>query len=72
MIAIGSDANEPVDVEVTGYVRQKEQESSLRELGYIVLGRNGKNQVRALALHPGDPRLKATNNGGGLATLNVD
>lgn len=43
----------------TGYVRQSMQEAALRSMGYIVLKRNGRNQVQALANHPSDPALPA-------------
>lgn len=48
-------------VEKTGRVRAGAQERALRDLGYIVIGRNPVGQVQCLATHPADPRLKATN-----------
>ena len=42
-------------VHITGFVRPHAQVRILRDLGYIVLGTNGKGQVRALSNHPSDP-----------------
>lgn len=42
-------------VEITGFVRPHAQVRILRDLGYIVLGTNGKGQVTALSNHPSDP-----------------
>lgn len=46
-------------LEITGYSQQTAQERSLKELGYIVLGRSANNKVRALDTHPQDPLLLA-------------
>lgn len=48
-------------IEYTGRTRADAQERALRNLGYIVIGRNPRGQVQALAMHPNDPRLKASN-----------
>lgn len=58
-------------IDITGYQRQKQQEETLRDLGYVVLGRNGRNQVMALALHPNDPRVKLASDAGQIATLEI-
>jgi len=50
---------------ITARVKPAAQERVLRELGYIVLGRNPLGQVQCLAMHPDDPRLKAANDAGG-------
>ena len=42
---------------ITGYSRQTAQERKLRELGYIVLGRDARNRVQCLATHPRDPQV---------------
>lgn len=59
-------------VKITGYRRQQCQEEALRDLGYIVLGRNAKNEVRALAAHPLDPSLRGQQPRASKATLNTD
>lgn len=45
-------------VEITGYVRATPQQRVLRELGYVVLGCDGRGRVKALANHPNDPMIK--------------
>ncbi len=56
---------------ITARVKPTAQERVLREMGYIVLGRNPKGQVQALAMHPHDPRLKAANDSGDNVELNL-
>lgn len=68
-----SDLLPQADIEqITGYTRQRCQERALRDLGYIVLGRNAKNRVQALAIHPQDPRLVAARARGEIATLDIE
>ena len=43
-------------IAITGMVRPSAQTRVLRDLGYIVLGMNGKGDVQALANHPLDPQ----------------
>jgi hypothetical protein len=45
--------------DVTDMQKPSAQERELRRLGYVVLGRSAKGNVKCLALHPSDPRLKA-------------
>jgi hypothetical protein len=56
---------------ITGVVRQYAQERRLREMGYIVLTRNAKNEVQALATHPQDPALKAAERRGEVVRLHL-
>jgi len=56
---------------ITGCVRQHAQERRLRELGYIVIGRNAKNEVMCLATHPRDPAVTAAEDRGELVRLNL-
>lgn len=58
-------------IRVTGLRQQAAQERKLRELGYIVIGRNAKNEVQCLSTHPNDPRLKAANDRELVATLEL-
>ena len=57
--------------EITGYQRPHAQERKLRELDYIVIGRDAKGRVKALAAHPDDPALKAANDRGDTVRLHL-
>jgi hypothetical protein len=56
---------------ITGCVRQSAQERRLRNMGYIVLDRNAKNEVQALSMHPRDPQLKLLKIRGEHVVLNL-
>lgn len=56
---------------ITARVRPDAQERVLRDMGYIVLGRNPRGQVQCLATHPMDPTLKAANDRGDQVRLNL-
>jgi hypothetical protein len=58
-------------VAITARVRPDAQERVLREMGYIVLGRNPEGKVQCLATHPMDPSLKAANDRGDVVRLNL-
>lgn len=57
--------------EITARVRPDAQERILRDMGYIVVGRNPRGQVQCLATHPMDPTLKAANDRGDVVRLNL-
>lgn len=60
-------------VAVTGCTQQAAQERKLDDLGYIVLGRNARNEVQCLATHPRDPAANAPGTAGvPMATLAAD
>lgn len=58
-------------IEKTGRVKASAQERALRQLGYIVIGRNPKGQVQCLAIHPLDPNLRAAKDRGEVVRLNL-
>jgi hypothetical protein len=44
---------------ISGYVQPSSQERKLREMGYVVIPRSAKGEVRAFATHPKDPLVSA-------------
>lgn len=56
---------------ITGCVRQSAQERRLRDMGYIVLERNAKNEVQCLATHPRDPHIQAAKSRGEQVVLHL-
>ncbi len=56
---------------ITARTRPDAQERVLRQMGYIVVGRNPRGEVQCLATHPRDPLLKAANDRGEVVRLNL-